>query len=400
MTLRERFNRIMRFQAVDRLPFVDFNNLFWVLRHRWQHQGMDPDANPFEFFGLDEAANGRATNWLNQGRGLETVTIDPYAMPRFEPRPTREEGKFTFTFDVRTGTLLKRMRGQAKGDLSVKAHAESPVKTREDWLAYKQRFDPHTPERYPRLKQDHLTLHPQVYPATWEECVRDIAEATHIVQIGLSSGLTPVSNAVGFETMLEALLLEREWMAETIAHFGWFSRESRRRAIETAAFDYVSFEDSTPPKTPHGEVLISPDLFLSYTEENYREGLAMVAAAGIELVELPHTRNRQLEARLVELVLDAGLTPILQADWDGEFDVGHRRSEYGNRFPVRGGMDARVLLAGEDAIDAMIDRVFTLAVDGGYFPALCNRYGELLEIPLASFEHYARAFRQANGMAA
>ena len=398
MTLRERFNRIMRFQDVDRLPYVSFEKLSWVQTHRWKDEGMGPACNPFAYFGFDEACNDRATNWLDQGRGLESVEIDPYAMPRFEPRPVRHEGEFFYTFDVRTGVLMKRMAARDSGDLSVKAHAELPVRDHRDWQEYRKRFDPHTPERYPRLKEDHLTIHPREYPDTWDACVQDIAAATHIVRIVLASGYNYVSNAIGFERLLEALLTEPDWVEEMVSHFGWFSRESRRKAIETARFDYVSFEDNTPPRTVHGELLVSPDLFLRYVGEAYRKGLALVAESGIDLVEMPHTRHREFETRVLRMVVDARLTPILTADGDGDFTVEARRREYGRQFPIWGGMDMRALLQGAKAIDEMIDRTFALAAEGGFFPTLCDRYGELIEVSLRNFEYYTEAFRRANGM--
>jgi hypothetical protein len=398
MTLRERFHCLMRYQPVDRLPLVAFEDLFWVHGHRWQHQGLPAACNPFVHFGFDEAGNDRATHWLNKGRGLESVEIDPYAMPRFEAQPRREDAEYFYTFDVRTGVLLKRKAGGGPGSLSVKTHARVPVETPAQWPAYRARFDPHTPERYPRVRQDHLTVYPLDYPETWEQCALDIEAATHIVQLRLGSGYNPVANAVGFERLLELLLTEPEWVQEMISHFGSFSRESRQRALETAPLDYVTFEDGTPPRTVHGELLVSPSLFMRYVEESYHQGLVCAAASGVELVEMPHTRHREFERLCLELVLEAGLTPILCADWDGEFSVAGRRRDYGTQFPMWGGMDTRVLLEGRAAIDAMVDQVFTQAADGGLMPTLGDRYGELLEVPLDHYAYYVQAFKKANGM--
>ena len=87
----------------------------------------------------------------------------------------------------------------------------------------------------------------------------------------------------------------------------------------------MTFEDGTPPRTVHGELLMSPSLFMRYGGDSYRQGLALPAASGVELVEMPHTRHREFERLCLDLVVDAGLTPILRADWGGEFSVAARR---------------------------------------------------------------------------
>ena len=179
MTLRERFNRIMRFQEVDRLPYVEFRDLFWVQLHRWKNQGMPADCSPFEYFAFDEASNNRATSWLNVGRGLEHIDIDLSSIPRFDPRPPYRKGDYVYYFDTRAGVLKRRLNARKKNDLDVKATVEAPIQTREDWQEYKKRFNPHSPERYPRLKQYHhfLTIYPLDYPETWEEAVADMEKA-------------------------------------------------------------------------------------------------------------------------------------------------------------------------------------------------------------------------------
>ena len=129
-----------------------------------------------------------------------------------------------------------------------------------------------------------------------------------------------------------------------------------------------------------------------------RQHLAMVAASGIEMVEVPLTRHRAFDEHMVQLVVDVGLTPILLADSEGDFSVTERRKEFRKSFRIRGGMEVRVLLQGERAIDAMIARAFSEAANGGYFPTLCDKYGELLEVPFQIYEYYTQAFRKANGM--
>lgn len=89
---------------------------------------------------------------------------------------------------------------------------------------------------------------------------------------------------------------------------------------------------------------------------------------------------------------------MLLVDSDGEFTVEGRRKQYGKDFPLWGGMDLRDLLSGERGIDEMIDRVFSDAEEGGYFPFLNDMYGSGYEVTFEMFEYFAKAFRKANGI--
>ena len=124
----------------------------------------------------------------------------------------------------------------------------------------------------------------------------------------------------------------------------------------------------------------------------------MAAANKVEFAELPLTRHRPFDDRLLRIIVDAGLTPVILADSTGEHGLAERTKEYGRRFPLCGGLEIRPILQGTRAIDEMVDRFFATAVDGGVFPRLIDRYGELIEVPWKTFEYFTRSFRKANAM--
>jgi len=196
-----------------------------------------------------------------------------------------------------------------------------------------------------------------------------------------------------------AVIEESQWIHEMVDHFGWFTRELHRKALETARIDFINLNaDVAPPRTAHGELLISPNMYLDYEGDNYRQYLEMAANNGVRFAELPHTRHRTFEERILRIVSDAGLMPILPADAEGEFGLAQRKADYGNELPIRGGLEVRPLTKGCDAIDRMIETFFTEADKGGVFPTLIDRYGEMLEVSLDCYTHYTRAYRKANGM--
>lgn len=400
-TLRSRWHRLLDGRSVDRLPFVEFDNLFWVHSLRWVDQGMPRDVNPFVHFGFDEADNDRATNWLNCGRGLEVLQPDLYALPRFEPRPEWTEGEYFHTFDVRNGTTFKRLRARARGDLSVKTHGEPPVKTREDWEKYRKRFDPHAPERYPRLRQytHHLPIYPPDYPDTWEQVVADTRSASHLVTLGMGGGDACLSNAMGLETFLESLLSEPEWMTEMAEYVGWFIREALKKAVETARLDFVTLiGKGSPPRTAHGELLIGPEMFLKFFGRSYEQALDLAAKNSVPYIRMALTRNIPFDDWVFDQITRRGLTPLVEADAAGKFDVEALRNRFGSSTPLIGGMDVEMLLEGPAAMDGMLDKAFARASEGRFVPLLNDRYAKFLEVPLSQYAYYTQGFRVRNGM--
>lgn len=396
MTLRERFHQIMRYQETDRLPFITFLDLILYQEKRWVDQGMPADCNPFLFFGFDEAHADRSTMWLNRGRGIQHIEPDLYAMPRFDARPERWEGDFVYIYDIRNGSVHKRLPPRKKGDIRVRVVVEYAVETHADWLEYKKRYDPHDPRRYPRL---HATPHfqppfPPDYPETWEEVAEDTKTASYIVKIDIRAGFG--GHGMSFEDFLYLLVDDPGWVREMNDHFGWFNRELVRKAVETARIDYFSCEG--PPRGLHGDLVVSPEMYFDYTEEDHRKNFAMARDNGIEFVELPDVRQLACEERFVRLAQEAGLTPILQADGEGDFTVAGRRRQYGKQFPIWGGMDLQELTKSKIDIDSMIDRACTEAAEGGYLPFVQDRFGSGFDVPFDNFSYFADEFKKACGV--
>ena len=396
MTLRERFHAIMKYRKPDRLPYMITLDLKTYHRARWSEQGMPPDCDPHEYFGIDEAKNNRATMWLNRGRGIEHIFPDMHALPRFEARPPRREEDFEFIYDIRSGTLHKRLLPRSKKDIRVKMLVEHAVNTYEEWLEYKKRFDPYHPRRYPRFNAipHWQEPFPPDYPETWEEAAEDTKTATHIVMIGINAGFG--GHGMDYEKFLHLIVDNPEWVREMNDHFGWFNREVAKKAVGTAQIDY--FTCGGPDCDRNGNLVISPKMYFEYTEEDHRKNFTMAMENGIEYVELPDVRHLETEEKFIQLAQEAGLTPILFADGEGNFTVAERRKQYGKQFPIWKGMDTRELLGGQSAIDAMIDRVLTETGEGGYFPYMDDRFGNGYDVSFELFDYYTKAYRKAIGL--
>ena len=130
LTPRERFNRAMRFQSVDRLPLLA--SWPWpVTEQRWHAEGMRDIKSEFTAFD-----GPMQSCWL---------------YGKFQgPIPAFEEMVLTETDTYRdTQNSFGQKERCLKGTTSMPCFLEYPVKSRADWQVYQKRLNPDSPGRYP-----------------------------------------------------------------------------------------------------------------------------------------------------------------------------------------------------------------------------------------------------------
>jgi len=129
MTDRERFQKIMRYEPVDRLPVFALEPFERPAIERWRREGLPADKTPIEF--LRMAQFDRAG-----GIGISPV-------PEYEKKVLFEDADYLVE-TTGMGTTLKRCKS---APTTFYGHVDHPIKTRVDWDRYKERLDPNTPER-------------------------------------------------------------------------------------------------------------------------------------------------------------------------------------------------------------------------------------------------------------
>jgi uroporphyrinogen decarboxylase len=136
MNPRKRFLKIATGQLKGEL-FLPFNlNYAWFMDEtleRWRREGLPADADPREFFGLDQIAfTGGA----------------PYSpIPPFEEEVLSDEGETRLVRD-HLG-IIKRVWKDHESS-KMPQWLDFPIKSRGDFKAFQKRLDPRSPSRWPK----------------------------------------------------------------------------------------------------------------------------------------------------------------------------------------------------------------------------------------------------------
>ena len=93
MNARERFQRIMRYEPVDRLPILAVEPYETHVLEAWQQEGLPADKSPQEFLGMDEIAY--APLWL-------------YPLPPFDKRVVEEDDEYIVEGGEMGGLIRRR----------------------------------------------------------------------------------------------------------------------------------------------------------------------------------------------------------------------------------------------------------------------------------------------------
>ena len=122
MTLRERWNRTMHFQPVDRLPHLEFG--YWrETLPAWHEQGLpasvDDEKQAYAYFGIED--------WVKA-----PVVVDIY--PPFEEEIIEENGAYILCRDV-DRALRKEI---SDGIRTIPHYVEFGLKSRDDWKLFKE----------------------------------------------------------------------------------------------------------------------------------------------------------------------------------------------------------------------------------------------------------------------
>lgn len=345
MNNRERFQRIMRFEPVDRVPNFELN-LWQQTLDRWLEEGLPRNAVPC-----------RAIMWGNEYLGIDRrdpVDVKLSMIPPFDEEIIEETERHRIYRDPE-GRVRKALKvGESHGyRLSMDQYLSFPVKDRDDFRTLKKRYDPRSSSRY---------------LADWSEKVGRWQERDYPVML-------PDTGAMGFYWYL------REWMGTINASYAFyddphlvhemmdfiadFTIETLHRALDEVEIDCFSFAEDFAYKTGP---LISPELFRRFFLPRYRRVTDFLRAHGVDSIWLDTDGNFEV---LIPLMLEVGITCVWPLEVTAGMDPVALRKEYGTDLVLSGGIDKRKLAEGKKEIEQeLISKLPYLLEQGGYIPTL------------------------------
>ena len=368
MTPRERFLRCNQFQSVDHAPFVEIA-MWGQTVERWLDEGMpaDEDTNfntiaGCEYFGFER--------W-------DYMPINVGMHPTFE-HEVIEEDERTVLYrgaDGITHRALKQGQSQSGTRASMDQYLRFPVETRDDFLAMKERYDPHDPARY---------------PANWDELVaqwrnRDYPLA--LTGIGGFGFYSMLRRWMGTEKASTVFLDDPAWAEEMLDFLTEFFIELTQRALNEADADWFNYFEDFAYKTGP---LVSPSIFEQFLAPRYRQINDHLRAHDIDVISLDSDGNTEV---LLPMAIDCGINHLCPMEQAADMDCVKIRKEYGTDLALLGGVDKRALTKGRAEIEDELNRQLPYLLEtGGFIPTIDHAIPP--DVPYENFVYYVELKRK------
>ncbi len=384
----ERMRRMFEGERADRLVRRPFG--YWPQTlERWSREGAPEDVIASDVpdgpYGQPGYGRGPAFEeyflfdppvWIHQP--VDLGWCEAPLVPAYEEKVLSTEGGYDIVQDF-VGRVKRYPEGMRVGVMPE--YLEHAVASRDDWDSeVRPRLDPETPER-------------------WEDYESKAAEARGQVERG-EQLLT--ARSVGGYMYLRSLL-----GPEGVLYAFHDAPELVRSMMET-------WRDVVVTCLVRAQRDVGPYFRLFLAEDICFNHGPLISPAMMREFLLPFYRElyEELTARQdrplhFEIDTDGRCMPVIDVyrevgvDAMSPFEVaaGSDAVEAGRRWPgfhIRGGIDKRVLAAGAEAIDRMLERTMPPMVERGrYIP--CSDHSVPNDVSLANYRHYRERITEMDG---
>jgi hypothetical protein len=330
MDSRERYRAVTHFEPFDRLFRHEMGPYGETLK-RWQAEGLPRDEDYRRIVDYDRFETAPVN--VGAAYGFEYQTL--------EITPTCE------VYRDSDGVVKRKLRDVPPP--AMPQYVDFPLKDRRTWRQeFLPRLDPASPNRIP--------LH-------WESLKKQYAVRDFPLGINAGSIFGWIRNWTGVENLAVMIYDDHALVAEMMNHVGDLVAEVLTKVVFDVPFDFAIMWEDMAYKTAS---LISPAHVRELMVPNYRKITDVLHRAGIDTIMLDSDGNVE---ELIPIWLEMGINYIYPMEVASGMDVVKLRRRYGRELVIGGGMDKRILAGGNvAAIDAMIDRVRPLMLEGGYIP--------------------------------
>jgi hypothetical protein len=331
---RERFIATILGEPVDRPPYWSFWGPWATTWQRWENEG-----KPAHITDLRKA--------FNSDQPPLALPINCGPCPRIEPAVLEEDEDFYIHRD--SWGIIRR---DYKHGESMSEFIDFPVKTREDWEAFKANYlNPESPER---LSGD------------WREKGSEWMSKGYPVQLGYYPDVGVFGTVrwlLGDEQGLMAFYTMPDVVRDIMDHMTTLYLTVFEKVVQKVRVDVIHiWEDMCYRNGP----LISPDHWETFMGPNYRRIKAFADAHHIPIISVDTDGNPD---KITPGMIESGVNFLFPMEVAAGCDVVHWRSKYPS-LGMMGGIDKRALAKGRDAIDRELQRIKPVVLAGRYIPAL------------------------------
>lgn len=356
LTVRERFQRVMHYQKVDRIPFLEFG--YWEeTLQRWHGEGLpaeiDNEAKAYAYFGIE--------NWGGVPANVQ-LTGRPY-----EPQTIEETDDYVITRDA-TGTVSQQNKGR---DRTIPHYLEYGIKSREDW----QRFLPHLQP----------TLEGRINPAFYESLER-YREAEHPISAPIGSMIGKPRDWMGFERCAMLAYDDPDLLDEIIETLCQCVVVVLEEVCQYVQFDFgAGWEDICFNSGP----IVSPWVFDKHIVPRYARITDVLHRHGCDIAWTDCDGN---VVPVLDQFLAGGINCMFPVEVNAGSDPPVIREKAGDAMRMVGGVDKMALGKDPKAIEADLQRLLPLVEHGGFIPTVDHRVPA--SVSLDNYKFYIKTKRQ------
>ena len=362
MTGRERFLATMSHKPTDRPPNWEMG-IWGQTADRWFAEGMPRDKVYLDFFVGEPYFDFD----LRRDMGVNTEMVPP-----FDEETLEEDERYVIVRHA-TGVVSKALKeGTVRGTRpSMDQYLDFPVKDRQDFLKIKERYDPHSPVRYPLFWESNARA--------WRN--RDYVLAWHAQGEGHAGLYWRARQWMGTEGLSLAFHDNPKLVHEMFDFHADFVIEVTKRALADVEIDYFYFGEDIAYKTAP---LVSPQTYREFFVPRYKRMIEHLKNSGVKHVALDSDGNLEV---LLPMVMECGFDSIVPCEIAAGMEPLELRRKFGRKLGLWGGIDKRALSRDKKAIEEeMLRKVPQLLEDGGYIPHLDHTFPP--DIPYENFLYY------------
>jgi len=346
MTNRERFEKIVRFEKVDR-PLRWETLGFWSQTvKRWSKEsGFPPDTDPSKYYEMDP--------WPRLPGNVGHTSISYH--PLFEAKVIKDEGRTKVCRNAYG--ITSRVFEDAS---SMPQWLRFPVETPQDWENIKWRIDPDTHDY-----------------GDFEETKGNFIHNPDPNGLYMCGLYGFYRNLFGEEKLAYAFYDYPETIQDMGKQWLKFYAEVGGRIIRECRCDYLMlWEDMAYKNGP----LISPDLFREFMIPYYKELVSHFRGLGVKTFCVDSDGNNDV---LIPLFCDMGMNMMVPFEVAAGNDVRNIRERW-PELVIWGGIDKRFLKR------EVMEKVPVMWEKGGYIPCLDH---STQPCPRENWEYYLEILR-------
>lgn len=352
MDQRTRFANTLLFKPVDRIPNFEYWYMDGVI-DEWHDQGLPDHVTPGNadaYFGLDVR---------RQECILPVNATSP--IPAFTEHMLDETPEyFVRVYSDGIVRRIYRKHGYVEQQLAF------PLESADELDGIIARFDPNSAQRY---------------PAGWIEAAQQKRSQGLPVGLHLDGFFARARAWLGFENCCMGYHLQPKLMHAIGDFWADFCVAVVEKVTRSVVPDFAEFWEDMAFKTAP---MVSPATFNEFLSPYYRRVIDVLRNAGV-LIVLGDSDGRIND--LLPCWLDVGINGMYPLEAQAGVDPVALSGEYGGRLAMLGGIDKKVLLADEKAIEAELrSKLPALGVGSGYIPTVDHRVPN--GVPLRNWEFY------------